>query len=323
VSINKPCALQERKFAIELNQKMTMKKLMVLSIVFASSALLQVAKGQALTGYIRYDDKTNQHRNLPPEREGLKATIPEYRTSTFRLYFNATASLYKAFQEDQPVQQQGFGGPGGGGGGGGFPGGGGPGGGGPGGGGPGGGGGGGGFPGGGRPPDGGGNRGFGGGGFGRTTNNQVFLNQDAGIVTYKKDLAGKTYIIADTVKIAPWKFGPDIKTILGYTCKVAFYTDNSNPEKPMEYTAWYTEKIRPFVGPDIYNTLPGGVLAIDINAGEHYWVATKVELRDLKPTGEEVVVPEDKKATVITMKEYKALEAENAKRMAERGIRIN
>jgi hypothetical protein len=294
--------------------KKIMKKTILLLSVLASSALLQVANGQALTGFIRYDDKTNQHRNLPPEREGLKNTIPEYRTSTFRLYFNATASLYKSFQEDQPVQQ-GFGGQGGGGG---FPGGGGP------------GGGGGGFPGGGAPGggggaprgDGGGNRGFGGpgggGGFGRTTNNQVFMNQDAGLVTYKKELAGKTYIIPDTVKIAPWKFGPETKTVLGYTCKVAFYTDNSNPEKPIEYTAWYTDKIRPFVGPDIYNTLPGGVLAIDINAGEHYWVATKIELRALKPEGEEVAAPEDKKATVITMKEYKALEAENAKRMAER-----
>lgn len=289
-----------------------MKKSIVILGVLAASALLQVANGQALTGYIRYDDKTNQHRNLPPEREGMKNTIPEYRTSTFRLYFNASTSLYKAFQEDQPVQQQGFGGGGGGAGrpGGGFPGGGAPGGGG-GFGGPGGGGGFGGAPGGGRPG--------GAGGFGRTTNNETFLNQDSELITYKKELAGKTYIITDTVKIAPWKFGPETKTILGYTCKVAFYTDNTNPEKPLEYTAWYTDKIRPFIGPDIYNTLPGGVLALDINAGEHYWVATKVELRELKPT-EEIKIPEDKKATVITMKEYKALEEENAKRMAERGF---
>ena len=88
----------------------------------------------------------------------------------------------------------------------------------------------------------------------------------------------------------------------------------------MEYTAWYTDKIRPFIGPEIYNTLPGGVLAIDINAGEHYWVATKIELRDLKPT-EEIKIPADKKATVATPAEYKALEDENTKRMAERGFR--
>jgi len=298
---------------VETKSEMVMKKSMVLVGVFAVSAFLQVANSQALTGFIRYDEKTNQHRNLPPEREGLKNTIPEYRTSTFRLYFNATESLYKAFQEDQPVQQNNF--PGGGnrtgGGGGGFPGGGG---------------------GGARPdgsprPEGGGNfqggnfQGGNRGGFNRNTNNQVFLNQDAGIATYKKELLGKIYIITDTVKISPWKFGPETKTILGYTCKVAFYTDNSNPEKPMEYTAWYTDKIRPFIGPEIYNTLPGGILAIDINAGEHYWVATKVELRELKPT-EEIAIPVEKKAEVITMKEYQALEAANAKRMAERGVII-
>jgi GLPGLI family protein len=140
------------------------------------------------------------------------------------------------------------------------------------------------------------------------------------MITYKKELPGKTYIIKDSVKIAPWKFGPETKTVAGYTCKVAFYTDNSNPEKPLEYTAWYTDKIRPFVGPENFNTLPGGVLALDINAGEHYWVATKIELRDLKPT-EEIKIPEDKKATVTTMEEYKVLEAENEKRMAERGMR--
>jgi GLPGLI family protein len=40
--------------------------------------------------------------------------------------------------------------------------------------------------------------------------------------------------------------------------------------------------LRPFLGPDRYFSLPGAVLAVDINNGERVTLAKTIELRELK-----------------------------------------
>src|SRR5579872_3837583 len=52
-------------------------------------------------GVITYEVTINNHRTLPPEREGMKAMVPEYRTFKQQLFFNATESLYKPLIEDE------------------------------------------------------------------------------------------------------------------------------------------------------------------------------------------------------------------------------
>jgi GLPGLI family protein len=66
---------------------------------------------------------------------------------------------------------------------------------------------------------------------------------------------------------------------LGYECKQASYTDE---DRKQTMTAWYTDRLRPFLGPDRFNTLPGAVLAVDINNAERVTVAKKIELRSLE-----------------------------------------
>ena len=70
--------------------------------------------------------------------------------------------------------------------------------------------------------------------------------------------------------------------IQGYECKQAFYTDETRPDRKQEITAWYTDKIRPFLGPEAFGSLPGAVLAVDINNAERVILAAKIELRPLK-----------------------------------------
>jgi GLPGLI family protein len=126
---------------------------------------------------------------------------------------------------------------------------------------------------------------FGGGGMQmrfRQPNIERYMNHASGQVVSKQEFMGKDYLIEDSIKLAPWKFGEEIKTIQGYECKQAYYTDESNPNGKQEITAWYTDKLRPFLGPDRFNTLPGTVLAVDINSGERVIVAAKVELKELK-----------------------------------------
>jgi GLPGLI family protein len=113
-------------------------------------------------------------------------------------------------------------------------------------------------------------------------NVEIYLNQPESKVLTKQEFFGKEYLIEDALKMSPWKFGTETKTIAGYECKQAFYTDTDSRGQKMEITAWYTDKLRPFLGPERYYSLPGAVLAVDINNGERIMVAKTIEARELK-----------------------------------------
>lgn len=149
----------------------------------------------------------------------------------------------------------------------------------------------------------------------RAPNTEVYLDQSSTVVIAKQEFMGKEYLITDTIKVAPWKFGTETKTILGYECKQAYYTDESQPNRKNEITAWYTDKIRPFLGPERFNTLPGTVLAIDVNNAERTVVAQKVDLRLLKK--KELVIPTG--GEKITQSEYRKIVEERMKQMGGNG----
>lgn len=156
----------------------------------------------------------------------------------------------------------------------------------------------------------------------RQPNTEIYLNQSSGKMVSKQEFMGKDYLIDDSVKVSPWKFGVETKTIQGYECKQAFYTDevqlniNGTPTtEKREITAWYTDKIRPFLGPERFNTLPGAVLAVDINNEERVVVARKIEWRELKKN--ELKMPTS--GTKTTQAEYRKMVEEQMKQMGGRG----
>jgi GLPGLI family protein len=149
-------------------------------------------------------------------------------------------------------------------------------------------------------------------------NNEFYLNKNLGKCISKMEFMGKDYLIADSIKVSPWKFGTETKTIQGYECKQAFYTDESIPDRKQEITAWYTDKIRPFLGPEKFNTLPGTVLALDINNGERFMVASKIEFRSLKKN--ELKIPASGQR--ITQEEFTKFTQEQMKKMGGGGIMI-
>ena len=152
----------------------------------------------------------------------------------------------------------------------------------------------------------------------RQPNNEIYLNQSSGKVLLKQEFMGKDYLINDSIKVSPWKFGTETKTIQGYLCKQAYYTDESPNRMPpgkQEITAWYTDQIRPFLGPQTFNSLPGAVLAVDINNGERVIVATKIELRPLKKN--ELKIPSSGAKT--TQAEFRKMVDEQMKQMGGNG----
>ncbi len=113
----------------------------------------------------------------------------------------------------------------------------------------------------------------------RMPQNEFYVNQSESRRAVLQEFMGKKYLIEDSLKIIPWKFSNEIKEIKGYQCKKATYY---NEERKQDITAWYTDKLRPFLGPESFTTLPGAVLMIDINDGERTVTATKIEGRPVK-----------------------------------------
>ncbi len=141
-------------------------------------------------------------------------------------------------------------------------------------------------------------------------NDEVYINPGTSALVAKREFMGKDYLIEDTLKISPWKLGTETKDIQGYPCKMAYYVDESQPDRKQEITAWYTDQLRPMLGPERFGSLPGAVLAVDINNGERVIVSRKIEMRPLKKiemkipsTGQKVTQAEFRKIVDDTMKQ--------------------
>lgn len=142
--------------------------------------------------------------------------------------------------------------------------------------------------------------------------NETYVNQEQSKRILIQDFMGKKFLIEDSLNIMPWKFGSETKEINGYTCKQATYF---NEERKQNIVAWYTDKLRPFLGPENFNTLPGAILQVDINEGERVITAKTIELRPLKKN--ELKVPSG--GTKTTQVEFRKMMNEQRERMRQSG----
>lgn len=139
-------------------------------------------------------------------------------------------------------------------------------------------------------------------------------------------LAGKDYIIKDSISQQPWKLVDETKNINGYTCYKAVRkstlqtsstmrisvgpggssTDTSTANRPqtreVEVVAWYAPDLLSPSGPDQYGLLPGTILEIDIDNG-----ATVYSVKEIKAVVDEKQLKEPKKGKVVTAKEFNKL----------------
>jgi GLPGLI family protein len=141
---------------------------------------------------------------------------------------------------------------------------------------------------------------------------EIYIDQANSKRVMLQEFMGKKYLIEDSLQLRPWKFGTETKTINGYECKQASF---NNEERKQNVVAWYTDKLRPFLGPESFNTLPGAVMMVDINDGERTITAKNVELRSLKKN--ELKVPSG--GTKTTEAEYRKMVSEQIERMRANG----
>ncbi len=240
-----------------------MKKIIILIGIIVMIIAARYCFGQQAEGVITYEVTTNMHRNLPPDRQDMKAMIPEFRVTKQQLFFNADASHYKPLLEDDDDELE--------------------------------------------------NHNGSGGPVRMVFRQRVEVYTAGGKTISVMEFLGKDYLVDDSVKMQPWKFGTETKTIAGYECKQAFYTDE---ERKQTVTAWFTDKLRPFLGPDRTLSLPGAILAVDINNGERVTVAKKIELRPMKKND----VREPTKGAHITQADFRKMVEEHAKQTGGRII---
>ena len=79
--------------------------------------------------------------------------------------------------------------------------------------------------------------------------------------------------------------------------------------------AWYTDQLRPSMGPENFNSLPGTILQIDINAGERVITAIRIEGRPLKKS--EMKIPSSGQR--ISQKAFSKMMDEQMERMRANG----
>lgn len=120
----------------------------------------------------------------------------------------------------------------------------------------------------------------------------TFHNVAEGKKVEQRELGGKNYIIADSIKKLSWKVAGETKQILGYNCMKAttqrtqesmrMNMDNGKMtrEKVIDTSnivAWFTNEIPGSFGPEMYQgQLPGTILEIDVNNGRNSYKAVQV-----------------------------------------------
>jgi GLPGLI family protein len=146
----------------------------------------------------------------------------------------------------------------------------------------------------------------------RRPENEIYVDQANSKRVLLQEFMGKKYLMEDSLRLSAWKFGAEVKDIKGFTCKQAsFY----NEARKQNVVAWYTDKLRPFLGPENFNTLPGAVLQVDINDGERVVTASVIEQRPLKKG--EMKIPSG--GTKTTEPEYQKMVKEQMERMGANG----
>jgi GLPGLI family protein len=157
------------------------------------------------------------------------------------------------------------------------------------------------------------------GGMGRTSG-ETYKNLATEKLVEQKEMFGKKFLIEDTLKVQRWKLGTDQMTILGYKCTKATMTDSvrmrGDSMTKRSITAWFAEDVPLAMGPGLYGSLPGLVLAVDVNNGQQTSVAKKVEFKKVKD--EDITAPS--KGEKLTRKEFDEKVKEMMKK--QRGTRV-
>lgn len=144
--------------------------------------------------------------------------------------------------------------------------------------------------------------------FGDRPDNATFVDFDNEVSVQRREFLDRVFLVEGANKPV-WKLTSDQSEFLGYVCHRAIATVDSSLVE-----AWFTPEIPVPAGPDEYYGLPGLILVLTTDDGNHSFVATDVSLRQIDPSA--IAAPTEGRK--VTRAEFDEIVAEKTKEMENR-----
>lgn len=146
---------------------------------------------------------------------------------------------------------------------------------------------------------------------GQQENRTLYTNIADGSSIESQDFLGKQFLIVGSQRDFKWKITQEQKQVGSFLCQKATFQDTT-----ISVDAWFTPMIPVSSGPADFGKLPGLILHVDINEGEHTYTALEIDLKEIedgiivKPTeGEQIDREEFEKIRAEKMEERQAMRA--------------
>jgi GLPGLI family protein len=136
--------------------------------------------------------------------------------------------------------------------------------------------------------------------------NKVFTDLSKGLQIEQKEFMSRLFLIESALEKGAWKITGSQKRILEYPCQEAITEEDDKVVR-----VWFTPNIAIPAGPVGYGNLPGLVLGVDIDEGEHIILATSIELKPV----DKALLKKPGKGKKVTQEEYQAIVEEKMKEM--------
>ncbi len=127
----------------------------------------------------------------------------------------------------------------------------------------------------------------------------------------QREFMGRRFLIKGDIESHNWKFTGNSREISGLRCMEAFYEN----EKGEKVKVWFSPEIPVASGPGHFAGLPGMVLAVDINDGDHTITAVKMDRAKVSKD----ILEKPKKGKKVTADEYDAIVKEKMEEMGVEG----
>lgn len=136
--------------------------------------------------------------------------------------------------------------------------------------------------------------------------NKTYTDLKEGVQTEQKEFMSRVFLVESELPIGHWKLSGEQKMILEYPCQQAISQDDGK-----EVIAWFTPSISVSAGPASHVNLPGLVLEVSMNEGDHVITAKSVELKEL----DKALLKKPSKGKKVTQEEYQAIVDEKLEEM--------
>jgi len=108
--------------------------------------------------------------------------------------------------------------------------------------------------------------------------NIIYTDYAADKIIAQKPVYEETFLVEDSILKIKWKLVPDTRVIAGFECRKAVgIIDDS-----IGVIAFYTDEILVKGGPESIGGLPGMILALSVPRLHTTWIATGVQVNDVK-----------------------------------------